>query len=500
MAGLISIADKDTVQLRFKVGDRVECNCGTWAQGTIVKLFYAQKSFPEGKVAPYQIRLDDGRLIYSPMDEDRVIRKIEGSVPEMMMEEEEEELKDEEKLPVTLITGFLGAGKTTLVNYILKEQHEKKICVIENEFGEVPIDEALVKENVSTAEEIITMDNGCACCSVRGDLVKAFNSLKSRRKDFDLVVIETTGLADPAPIIKTISSDFSLQNNFRIDGVVCLVDCKHILTHLNETREEGTVNEAVQQVAFSDRILLNKTDLVSNEQLRTVKETIFSINSFAEQTECLNSRAPLDKLMGISSFSLERFDEEMKEYDLEDTEAAGDEHGHGHQDDHSHGGGGGAETQCGAACEQDGDAHEHGHAEAHEHGHAEGGATKPKKKKVHDLSGVGSISLKSDYPLISKDFNHFMMNLLQTKANDIYRSKGVLQFSSEGDKKYIFQGVHEDIQFTEAQSGWEEGKPRTSIVVFIGRNLDYLELRAGFDKCIDDPTRRQRQAGSNWFK
>jgi len=381
----------------------------------------------------------------------------------------------------------------------------------------VAIDEALVKENVNAAEELITMDNGCACCSVRGDLVKALNSLKARRNDFDFVMLETTGLADPAPIIKTISSDFSLQNNFRIDGVVCLVDCKHILAHINETREEGNVNEAVQQVAFSDRMLLNKIDLVSKEELRLVKETIYSINSFAEQTECNNSRAPIDRLMGINSFSLERFTEEMKEYDIDEAVGSTDDsHAHGHQE-HGHG-------DCGDECSEvheHADQGEHGHQEDHGHGHQEdhghghqeaehghghqpehghgpsGPSEKKPKKKKHDLSGVGSISLSTNYPLVSKDFNQFMMRLLQVKAKDIYRSKGVLQFSSEGDKKYIFQGVHEDIQFIESNSAWEEGKPRTSTVVFIGRNLDREELQEGFDKCLDDPSRTQRAA--SWF-
>jgi len=508
---MISIADQDKVQLRFKVGDRVECNCGAWTVGTIVKLFYTQSSFPAGKCAPYQIRLDDGRLIYSPADEDRVIRAAGPNAGSPSYEEEEPELPEEEKLPITVVTGFLGAGKTTLVNYILNEQHDKKICVIENEFGAVSIDEALVKENVKAAEELITMDNGCACCTVRGDLVKAFGQLKDRRKNFDLVLLETTGLADPAPVIKTITSDFSLMNNFRIDGVLCLVDCKHILTHLNDKRAEDTVNEAVQQVAFSDRIILNKTDLVTKEELAIVKETINSINSFAELMESQQSRVPMDKLMGLNSFSLERFEEEIKEYDLEEAEECtdanctdeactthGHEHGH-HEHGHAEHG-----HECAEGCKDASHGHaEHGHAEhghtEHEHsdhGHAD---KKPKKKKKHDLSGVGSMALKSEVPLRSADFNRFMTKLLQAKAQDLYRSKGVLCFEQEGNKKFVFQGVHEDIQFTEARTEWAEGEPKVSKIVFIGRDLNRDELEASFNACKADPSQRSANTGHKFF-
>uniref|UniRef100_A0A6U5NI70 CobW C-terminal domain-containing protein n=1 Tax=Calcidiscus leptoporus TaxID=127549 RepID=A0A6U5NI70_9EUKA len=503
MAGMISAADAKagTVKLRFAIGDRVECNCGTWTIGTVVKLFYTQKSFPSDKVAPYQILLDDGRLIYSPADEDRVVRKVIDDTWKAPVDDEEEpERLEADKLPITVVTGFLGAGKTTLVNYILNEQQDKKICVIENEFGSVSIDEQLVKENMSAAEEVIAMDNGCACCSVRGDLVKAFNQIKTRLKDFDLVLLETTGLADPAPVIKTITSDWSLMNSFRIDGVLCLVDCKHILTHLNEVREEGTVNEAVQQVAFSDRVLLNKTDLVSKEELQTVKETIFSINSFAELIESQQSRVPMSKLMDMNSFSLERFEEEIKEYDFDEavecTDANCDDPDCGF--DHSH-----LDYECHDGQHEHGHA-EHGHAEHghsenkhsenghHEHGHA---APKPKpKKKLHDLSGVGSLALMSEQPLKSSEFNRFMTRLLQAKSKDLYRSKGVLCFDQEGNKKFVFQGVHEDIQFTEAPREWADGEPKVSKIVFIGRALDKAMLEAGFKECQANPIQRAANA------
>ena len=262
----IKLTDKETTQLRFAIGARVECNCGQWKPGTIVKHFYVQSSFPEGMCVPYQVRLDDGKLIFAPADADRVIRQLASEV-DPTLEDEFEEVQDKDKLPVTVITGFLGAGKTTLINHILTEKHGVRVCVIENEFGSVDIDTSLVKENMNVAEEIISLDNGCACCTVRGDLMKALNQLKTRKAEFDMVLLETTGLANPAPVVATFTQNPTIANNFRVDGIVCLVDAKHVGGHLEEKKADDAVNEAVCQVAFADRILLNKIDLVSKEEL-----------------------------------------------------------------------------------------------------------------------------------------------------------------------------------------------------------------------------------------
>lgn len=195
----INIADTPTMLLRFPVGTRVECNCGTWKPGTVIKHFYAQKSFPEGMCVPYQVQCDDGKKIFAPRDVDAVIRELEV-VP---LDDFDEDVPESEKTPVTVITGFLGSGKTTLINHILTNKTGEKVCVIENEFGSVDIDTSLVQENLDVAEEIISLDNGCACCTVRGDLVKALTKLSKRRKDFDLIILETTGMANPARIILT---------------------------------------------------------------------------------------------------------------------------------------------------------------------------------------------------------------------------------------------------------------------------------------------------------
>ncbi|GMI39455.1 hypothetical protein TeGR_g11793 [Tetraparma gracilis] len=183
-----------------------------------------------------------------------------------------------DKTPITVITGFLGAGKTTLVNYILKEQTTWKIAVLENEFGEVSIDDGLVAESMDSPEDLITMDNGCVCCSVRGDLIRTLGQLAKRRTDFDAIILETTGMADPAPIIYTIQTNPKMSDHFRIDSLVCLASAKHIEQHLDEVKPDGAVNESLQQVAFADKILLNKVDLVSEEEKENVKKRLKGIN------------------------------------------------------------------------------------------------------------------------------------------------------------------------------------------------------------------------------
>jgi len=508
----IKEADVATTTLRFEVGTRVECNCGGWEGGTIVKQFYRQSSFPPGTFAPYQVRLDNGKLIYAPIDEDRVCRAFmgekEGAAAEDF-DDLDEELPDDKKLAVTVITGFLGAGKTTLVNYVLNEDHGKKICVIENEFGAINIDTGLVAENMKVAEEVISMDNGCACCTVRGDLVRSLQGLKKKLEKFDMVMFETTGLADPAPIMKTFQQP-EIMTHFRVDGVVCLVDSMFLKDHINEVRPEGTVNEAVQQVAFADKILLNKTDLVSKAEMKQLKETVTSINSFAEQIETRNSRVDLGKIIGINAFSLERMAGALDEYESEEDDDVctlegcthDHEHGHGHADAHGHSEHEGACDDACAPGEAKPETHGHGHAEAaeSEHGHAEAPAVvahtehghaekpkKPKKLKKHDISGVSSVGLTSDVPLNSHEFNKFMHGMIKDHKENLYRTKGVVALAGEGDTKFVFQGVHDQIQFTPAKEPWAANECKQSKVVFIGRHLDREQLEAGFYGCQAKP-------------
>jgi G3E family GTPase len=454
----------------------------------------------------------------------------------------EGEVPDSEKTPVTIITGFLGSGKTTLVNYILKEQSTWKICVVENEFGEVAIDNELVQENLAAKEDIITMDNGCICCSVRGDLVRTFGMLVARRKEFDAIIIETTGLADPSPIVFTFNSNALIQDNYRIDSVVCLVDAKHVGIHLDEVKPEGNINEAEHQIAFADRIILNKLDLVSKDDLEEIEDRIKSMNSFAKIVKTERSRAPLDQILGLNSFSLDKvieIDPTLMDSDDED------EHNHeGHVHDehcghHVH------DESCGhgSSCTEDHDHHghhehghkehghkEHGHEEHghHEHGHAEcteehdhkehghkehghkehghkeqghkehghdedhhhhaEGEKKKKKKKTHNLSLVSSVGFTIEGDLDVPTFNTFMSELLQAKAKDLYRTKGVLAFADQGDTKFVFQGVHEQINFGPTDNPWGKDEKRVSKMVFIGKDLDYNGLKEGLLSCAQDPS------------
>jgi len=487
------------------------------------------------------------------------------------MSEFEEEVQESDKTPVTIITGFLGSGKTTLVNYILKEQTTWKICVVENEFGEVSIDNDLVVENLAAKEDIIMMDNGCVCCSVRGDLVRTFNMLVSRRKDFDAIIIETTGLADPSPIVFTFNSNSLIQDNYRIDSVVCLVDAKHVNIHLDEIKPDGNINEAEHQIAFADRILLNKIDLVSAEELEDVEDRIKSMNSFATLIKTEKSRAPLDQILGLNSFSLEKMievDPTLMDTEEEEEPDAGhvhDEHcNHGHEHEHKEHGHV-HDEHCNHGHEHDNKEHghdhghkehvhehehkehghehehkehghehehkehghehehkEHGHEHEHkEHGHGDGHcdenhehgdhcahdshkehshhehehehelkppAPKKKVKKTHNLSLVSSVGFTIEGLLDVALFNSFMSGLLQTKAADLYRTKGVLAFANQGDTKFVFQGVHEQINFGPSEKPFEPNETRISKMVFIGKNLDYEYLKASLLSCCSNPS------------
>lgn len=338
---------------------------------------------------------------------------------------------------ITVITGFLGAGKTTLVNYILKEQKEWKICVLENEFGEVPIDNGLVAESLDAPEDLITMDNGCVCCSVRGDLVRTLGQLTKRRKDFDAILLETTGLADPAPIVYTVQTNPKISDNYYIDSIVCLADAKHLDQHLDEQKPDGSVNESLQQVAFSDRILLNKIDLVTNEEKNALKKRIRFINNFAKIVETTKSRAPLGEILNVNSFNMES----ILNYDADFFEDYDD------------------------SIDRDG---------------SEG----KRMKKVHNLELVQSVGVQFKGNLHAQWFNLYMMDLLKDRAADLYRTKGLLSFQGQGDTKFVFQGVHEQINFGPAQKPWGNDEERVNRFVFIGKNLNRAELLKGLMECL----------------
>eukprot|EP00408_Alexandrium_pacificum_P039159 CAMPEP_0171276670 /NCGR_PEP_ID=MMETSP0790-20130122/63959_1 /TAXON_ID=2925 /ORGANISM="Alexandrium catenella, Strain OF101" /LENGTH=535 /DNA_ID=CAMNT_0011745775 /DNA_START=34 /DNA_END=1642 /DNA_ORIENTATION=- len=396
------------------------------------------------------------------------------------------------KTPTTIITGFLGAGKTTLLNHILEENHGKRIAVIENEFGEVGIDDALLSSKSSVTEEnVIEMNNGCICCTVRGDLIAGLKKLHKQTtgkgKPLDGIIIETTGLADPAPVAQTFFADDFVQGNMSLDGILTVVDAKHVLEHLE--KPDGVVNEAVEQVAFADRILLNKTDLVSAEDLDDLQDELRVINKTAQIRRTTNSKVDMDFILGIRAFSLDKVLAQVNEGFLDE-----EEHGH------SHGGGGhggghvsGHDADCGSPDCTDA-SHGHGaeHGSAHGHGHvrdADGHneASEPSGKKVkkaahqHDYR-VSSVGIQSDKEMDQRKLDSFISWLMQEKGPDLFRSKGVLAVKGS-PQKFVFQAVH--MQFSgKPQDPWKDGENRCCKMVFIGKNLNRQELNKKFEECL----------------
>jgi G3E family GTPase len=316
-----------------------------------------------------------------------------------------------DQIPVTVLTGFLGAGKTTLLNRILTEEHGKKYAVIVNEFGEEGIDNELV---VDADEEIFEMNNGCICCTVRGDLIRILAGLMKRKGQFDAILIETTGLADPAPVAQTFYVDQDVADLTRLDAIVTVADARHLEGQLTDS------HEAAEQIAFADIVLLNKIDLVDQASLEKVEARIRAMNPYARIIRTEKCAAPLDQLLGQNAFDLKRVLE--FEPDFLDT--------------------------------------------GHEHEHDD---------------NIKSVSLTSDVPLDPDRFQAWFGRLLQTRGQDILRSKGILDMAGETER-YVIQGVHMlmDGNFL---GPWPAGKPRGSRLVFIGRDLDGMALKEGFDAC-----------------
>lgn len=356
------------------------------------------------------------------------------------------------------MTGFLGAGKTTLVNHILRAEHGKRIAVVENEFGEVGIDEDLVTKSVSSDEQILQLDNGCLCCSVRGDLIKTLGKLIRRRNRFDHILIECTGLANPGPVCQTFFLDEDIKESCRLDSVLAVVDSFHCSKHLDSHAVTGEVNECVQQIAFSDKLLLNKTDLVKEDELKALLVRLKRINAVAEIIPCQRSAVPLDKVFDLDAFNVQRVLEQMPDFlPKEET-----------HNDHDH-----------AHC-----SHDHSDC-AHDHDHGHG--TSPGNAKHHHLDAVTSVGIVAEGSLDVGRFNKWLGTLLKERGEDLYRSKGVLCVDGS-DEKFIFQGVHMQVTMSPSSElglePWQPGEKRTNKLVFIGSRLERKSLEEGFHSCL----------------
>jgi G3E family GTPase len=338
-----------------------------------------------------------------------------------------------DKIPVTVLTGYLGAGKTTLLNRILSEPHGKKFAVIVNEFGEIGIDNELV---VNADEEVFEMNNGCICCTVRGDLVRIIDGLMRRKGKFDAIIVETTGLADPAPVAQTFFMDEAVGAKTKLDAVITIADAKWLADRLRDAPE------AKNQIAFADVILINKTDLVAPKELRELEARIRGLNPYARIHRTERAQIDINEVLGRNAFDLDRI------LEIEPSFLETDEHHHDHH-------------------------HDHGNNHHHHLGN--------ELKHYHDEE-MQSVSLKTEKSLNPDKFFPWIQDLVAKDGPNILRCKGILSFKDDPER-FVFQGVHMILD-GDHQRPWRADEARDSRIVFIGRNLPEDKIRQGFESCI----------------
>ncbi|NHZ34906.1 CobW family GTP-binding protein [Massilia rubra] len=354
-------------------------------------------------------------------------------------------------IPSTILTGFLGAGKTTLLNRILQEDHGLKIAVIENEFGQENIDNEILVQDSS--EQIVEMNNGCICCTVRGDLIVALTKLAQKREagelHFDRIIIETTGLANPGPVAQTFFMDEEVGVHYMLDAVLTVVDARHAMTQLDD------YEEAQRQVGFADKLLISKTDLVDTAQLDALKARLMRINprapistvdfGRAPISTVDFGRAPLAEVLDIRGFNLNDKLEIDPDF-LKAEEAHDHDHGHVHTD----------------ACN-----HEHDH---HDHHHG------------HHSDDIAAFVFKSDRPFDPAKLDEFLASLVNVFGPRMLRYKGVLLMQG-AERKVVFQGVHQ-MMGSDLGAKWGENEERGSKMVFIGKNLPKDVFVSGLEQCL----------------
>ncbi|MFM7226586.1 MAG: CobW family GTP-binding protein [Betaproteobacteria bacterium] len=352
-------------------------------------------------------------------------------------------------IPATILTGFLGSGKTTLLNRILREPHGMKIAVIENEFGEENIDNEILVQDSN--EQIVEMSNGCICCTVRGDLIAGLSQLAQKRRDgvlqFDRVVIETTGLANPGPVAQTFFMDEEVGVSYLLDGVITVVDASHAMQQLDR------FEEAQRQIDFADRMLLSKTDLVSPESVSALETRLKRINPRAPIMRSEFGDAPIDEILDIRGFNLN------EKLEIDPDFLKSDEHDHA----------------CDEHCAYDYDhhhAHHHTHDHAHAHDHAHGGHT----------DNISAFVFRSERAFDPAKLEEFIGGLVQSFGPRMLRYKGVLWLDG-ATRKVIFQGVHQTMG-SDLGSPWADGEQRGSKIVFIGQNLPKEVFTQGLTQCL----------------
>jgi G3E family GTPase len=356
-------------------------------------------------------------------------------------------------IPSTILTGFLGAGKTTLLNRILREDHGLKIAVIENEFGQENIDNEILVQD--SGEQIVEMNNGCICCTVRGDLIVALSALARKREagelQFDRIIIETTGLANPGPVAQTFFVDEEVGAHYMLDAVLTVVDARHAMDQLDAHEE------AQRQVGFADKLLVSKTDLVEPAQLAALKTRLARMNPRAPISQVDFGRAPIAEVLDIKGFNLN------DKLDLDPAFLTADEaHQHAHHHAHGH----------------DGE-HEHVHTEACDHSNDH---HHPGLASSHHSDDIAAFVFKSARPFDPARLDEFLGSVVQVFGPRMLRYKGVLLMEG-ADRKVVFQGVHQ-IMGSDLGAKWGENEERGSKMVFIGKNLPKDVFIRGLEQCL----------------